>query len=68
MLTGQRPYSGRTAMAIMAQHAGSPVPMLPSNVAMQQPLVNHLMAKRPEERYASAEELLADLGPLTAVA
>jgi hypothetical protein len=35
---------------------------------MQQPLVNHLMAKRPEERYASAEELLADLGPLTAVA
>jgi eukaryotic-like serine/threonine-protein kinase len=68
MLTGQRPYNGRTAMAIMAQHAGSPVPILPSNVALQQALLDRLMAKRPEERYASADELLADLGPLTAAA
>jgi serine/threonine protein kinase len=66
MLTGQRPYSGRTAMAIMAQHAGSPVPILPSNVALQQSLLDRLMAKRPEERYTSADELLADLGPVVA--
>jgi serine/threonine protein kinase len=66
MLTGQRPYSGRSAMAIMAQHAGSPVPILPPNVALQQALLDRLMAKRPEERYASADELLADLGPLVA--
>jgi DNA-binding NarL/FixJ family response regulator len=66
MLTGQRPYSGNSAMAIMAQHAGSPVPILPPNVAMQQALLDRLMAKRPEERYASADELLADLGPLVA--
>jgi ActR/RegA family two-component response regulator len=66
MLTGERPYSGRTAMAIMAQHAGSPVPILPSNVALQQGLLDRLMAKRPEERYASADELLADLGPVVA--
>jgi ActR/RegA family two-component response regulator len=66
MLTGERPYSGRTAMAIMAQHAGSPVPILPPNVALQQALLDRLMAKRPEERYASADELLADLGPLVA--
>jgi serine/threonine protein kinase len=66
MLTGQRPYGGRTAMAIMAQHAGSPVPILPPNVALQQALLDRLMAKRPEQRYASADELLADLGPLVA--
>src|SRR3984893_7366307 len=66
MLTGERPYSGRTAMAIMAQHAGSPVPVIPPDVALQQPLLDRLMAKRPEERYASADELLADLGPLVA--
>jgi serine/threonine protein kinase len=66
MLTGQRPYSGRSAMAIMAQHAGSPVPRLPENVAMQQALVDRLMAKPLSERYASADELLADLGPLVA--
>ncbi len=66
MLTGERPYSGRTAMAIMAQLASSPVPILPPNVALQQALLDRLMAKRPEERYASADELLADLGPLVA--
>jgi DNA-binding NarL/FixJ family response regulator len=68
MLTGQRPYSGRSAMAIMAQHAAAAVPRLPANVALQQALVDRLMAKNPDERYGSAEELLADLGPIAAVA
>ncbi len=66
MLTGQRPYSGRSAMAIMAQHAGSPVPTLPPAVALQQALLDRLMAKRLEDRYGSADELLADLGPVVA--
>jgi eukaryotic-like serine/threonine-protein kinase len=66
MLTGQRPYTGRSAIAIMAQHAGSPVPILPPNVALQQALLDRLMAKRPNDRYASVDELLADLGPLIA--
>jgi len=66
MLTGQRPYSGRTAMEIMEQHATSPVPRLPANVALQQALVDRLMAKQLSARYASADELLADLGPLVA--
>jgi serine/threonine-protein kinase PpkA len=64
MLTGQRPYNGKTAMEIMEQHASSPVPRLPPNVAPQQALVDRLMAKRLSERYVSADELLADLGPV----
>jgi len=68
MLTGQRPYTGRSAVAIMAQHTNSPVPQLPPNVALQQALLDRLMAKDLAARYESAEELLADLGPLTAVA
>ncbi len=63
MLTGQRPYLGRTAIAIMAQHAHSPVPTLPEAAAAQQPLLERLMAKRQNARYGSADELLADLGP-----
>ncbi len=63
MLTGQRPYLGRTAIAIMAQHAHSPVPTLPEALAAQQPLLEKLMAKRQGARYGSADELLADLGP-----
>ena len=66
MLTGQRPYGGRSALDIMEQHANAPVPRLPDNVTLQQALVDRLMAKRLSERYASADELLADLGPLVA--
>ena len=66
MLTGQRPYLGRTAVAIMAQHARSPVPTLPEVTAAQQPLLDRLMAKRQNARYASADELLADLGSTVA--
>jgi DNA-binding NarL/FixJ family response regulator len=68
MLTGQRPYGGRSAVAIMSQHTSSPVPSLPEATAMQQPLLDRLMAKQPSARYASADELLADLGPIAAVA
>jgi DNA-binding NarL/FixJ family response regulator len=64
MLTGQRPYAGRSALAIMAQHANSPVPTLPPQTAAQQPLLDRLMAKEQRARYASADELLADLGPM----
>jgi DNA-binding NarL/FixJ family response regulator len=68
MLTGQRPYGGRSAVAIMSQHTTSPVPSLPESTAMQQPLIDRLMAKQQSDRYASADELLADLGPIAAVA
>ncbi|MDP9090990.1 MAG: protein kinase [Pseudomonadota bacterium] len=68
MLTGQRPYNGRSAVAIMSQHTSSPVPLLPEFTAMQQPLLDRLMAKQQSSRYTSADELLADLGPIAAVA
>jgi eukaryotic-like serine/threonine-protein kinase len=66
MLTGQRPYNGRSAVAIMSQHTTSPVPSLPEPTAAQQPLLDRLMAKQQSARYASADELLADLGPMVA--
>src|SRR3984957_17036304 len=66
MLTGHRPYMGKSAMEIMEQHAAAPVPRLPSHVALQQALVDRLMAKDLSHRYASADELLADLGPIVA--
>jgi DNA-binding NarL/FixJ family response regulator len=66
MLTGHRPYIGKSAMEIMEQHATAQVPRLPSHVALQQALVDRLMAKDLSHRYASADELLADLGPVVA--
>jgi eukaryotic-like serine/threonine-protein kinase len=66
MLTGQRPYGGRSALAIMTLQTTAPVPTLPPPTAAQQPLLDRLMAKQQSARYASADELLADLGPLVA--
>ena len=63
MLTGDKPFIGRSPMAIMAQHSGSPIPRLPDNLASHQTLLDRLMAKNPGARYASADELLADLDP-----
>jgi DNA-binding NarL/FixJ family response regulator len=69
MLTGNKPYLGRSALAIMAQHTSAPIPRLPEDLAAQQPLLDRLMAKQLSMRYASADELLADLDPaLVAVA
>ncbi len=61
MLTGSRPYLGRSAMAIMAQHTKSPVPILPAELADQQPILDKLMAKELRQRYSCTDELLADL-------
>ncbi len=61
MLTGSRPYLGRSAMAIMSQHTKSPVPVLPAELADQQPILNRLMAKELNARYSCTDELLADL-------
>ena len=66
MLLGQRPYMGRSALAIMAQHSRAPVPTLPAPTSAQQPILDRLMAKQPSARYASADELLADLGHVAA--
>ena len=50
----------------MTQHTTEPVPTLPDATAAQQPLLDRLMAKEQNQRYASADELLADLGPMVA--
>jgi class 3 adenylate cyclase/CheY-like chemotaxis protein/tRNA A-37 threonylcarbamoyl transferase component Bud32 len=59
MLTGRRPFAGGTILEIVSQHISAPVPQLPEELAEHQCLVDGLLAKRPEERYESAEALLA---------
>ncbi|HVC02942.1 MAG TPA: protein kinase [Steroidobacteraceae bacterium] len=63
MLTGRKPYLGRSAVEIMSQQTNSPVPQLPDTAAAQQAILNRLMAKRADDRFASADELLAELDP-----
>lgn len=57
MLTGEKPYPGDSAMAIIFKHAKSPIPLLPHRYAKRQALLNLLLAKDPDDRLQSAREI-----------
>lgn len=65
MLTGQVPYVGTTAVAVAMMHVEKPVPQLVDymeNVSDGlQEIINKALAKRSEDRYASAGQLRRDL-------
>jgi DNA-binding NarL/FixJ family response regulator len=68
MLTGQRPYVGKSALEIMEQHVSAPVPSLPEGLAEHQPIIDRLLAKGAHQRYVNTDELLADVPPVAAPA
>ncbi|MBV8784559.1 MAG: protein kinase [Gammaproteobacteria bacterium] len=59
MLTGQKPYTGGTAMEVLQQHVSAPVPVLPADLARCQPFLEKLLAKPRAERFAAAAEIVA---------
>jgi len=59
MLTGQKPYTGATAMEVLQQHVSAPLPALPAELARYQPLLAGLLAKSRAERLGSAQEIIA---------
>ena len=61
MLTGRLPFEVGNTLAVAYAHVNNPVPELPPTVAAWQPLLDRLLAKSPEDRYASAGELAAVL-------
>ncbi len=65
MLTGMRPYKAETLELLLAHHLNAPTPELPASHVRLQPLLNSLMAKKPNQRPASALELLQILNRLT---
>jgi DNA-binding response OmpR family regulator len=59
MLTGQKPFTGETALAVIIAHRQAPIPRLPAALAAWQPLVDRLLAKARNDRFQSVDELLA---------
>ncbi|MFQ5547791.1 MAG: protein kinase [Woeseia sp.] len=57
MLTGEKPFSAGDAMGIIYQHRNAPIPLLPHRLARYQALLNLLLAKKPEDRLQSADEV-----------
>lgn len=61
MLTGNVPYDADTGLAIAVQHLQAPVPKLPEEHAHLQPVIDQMMAKDPEERFTTLEEMIVTL-------
>ena len=61
MLTGKRVFTGETILEILSQHIIAPIPRLPDELADYQPLIDGLLAKRPKDRFADADDLLAEI-------
>jgi DNA-binding response OmpR family regulator len=59
MLTAQKPFTGTSAIEVLQEHVNAPVPQLPAALADYQWLLERLLAKRRDERFASADEVLA---------
>ena len=64
MLTGTKPYHAQTAEELLRLHIEAEIPQLPPPHQRFQPVLERLMAKDPEQRYASATELLDALEQL----
>jgi serine/threonine protein kinase len=67
MLTGYKPYHSDSVIDIVIQHKTSPVPTLPDNLSVYQPLLNQMMAKNLDERFPNAEAMLMNVKKLQAV-
>ena len=57
MLTGEKPYRADNAMGIIFKHAEEPIPLLPARHAVYQSVLNLMMAKKPDDRLQTAEEI-----------
>ena len=61
ILTGKHPYSGNTHNEVFEGHLFAPIPTLPEKYRKLQPLLDGLLAKDPDERFQSTEELIMGL-------
>lgn len=57
-LAGCRPYEAGDAYTVALMHVTDPVPKLPEEVAWLQPLIDGLMAKNPDQRFATGEAFI----------
>ena len=58
MLTGHRPYAENSHVQTILAHLTHPLPVLPEAYSTYQDLLERMIAKAPEDRVASARELV----------
>jgi serine/threonine-protein kinase PpkA len=50
-------------MAVIIQHRQAPIPQLPDDLSRYQPAIDRMLAKKPEDRFATARDVL-DWAPI----
>ena len=58
MLTGHKPYKSESVIDVIVQHKQAPVPTLPEQHQIYQPLLNLMMAKKRKNRFRDASSVL----------
>lgn len=66
LLVGRVPFDADSPVAVGVQHVSEPIPLLSPELAVFQPILNQILAKDPEQRYQSGEQLIAALDALPA--
>lgn len=61
MLTGTKPFQGKAVSDLFRAHLSAPIPRLPSSLTNYQPVLDGLLAKDPDDRFQTTEDLLAGL-------
>jgi tRNA A-37 threonylcarbamoyl transferase component Bud32 len=56
MLAREKPYKADNPMALIYKHRKEPVPQLPAQYEAVQPILERLLAKSPDDRFADAGE------------
>jgi len=64
MLTGDLPFKADTAVSVAVKHVQDAIPRLPSYLRAFQEVVDKALAKRPEQRFQSGDELVEKLDAL----
>lgn len=61
LLTGHLPYDSDSAVAIGVMHISDSIPRLPEHLSAFQPLIDRVLAKAPEDRFQTGDELVEAL-------
>lgn len=64
MLTGEPPYNAHDAVQIAVKHMTAPLPSLPVQFKMFQPLLNKMIAKKTESRFLRGSEIIQAINAL----
>ncbi len=61
LLTGHLPYDSDSAVSIGVMHISDSIPRLPEHLALFQPLIDRVLAKNPDDRFQTGNELVEAL-------